>query len=239
MRPAGEGDAVEPVQLRGGERLRRGLEHHVARPVGLRGRGAGQHLPFHGQGRFHEALGLGLDVLPGREPERLRVRPGPHAGRAGYARQGRGRETLGQALRNLDDRALAHAVDDEVRLGVQEQRAPHGVRPEIVVHRAAQGGLDPAQHHRQSRERPLEEARVGDAGPVRARARETAGGVGVVLALLAEGGVMGEHGIQRGRPILWTSSGRSQRGWAAMPTRKPCASSQRPRSAAPKAGWST
>jgi len=43
------------------------------------------------------------------------------------------------------DRRLAHAVHQQVRLGVQEHRAAHLVVPVVVMRQAAQAGFDAAQ----------------------------------------------------------------------------------------------
>ena len=47
-----------------------------------------------------------------------------------------------EAARDLDHRQLAHPVDQQVGLRVQENGAPDLVLPEVVVHEAAQRRLD-------------------------------------------------------------------------------------------------
>ena len=54
----------------------------------------------------------------------------------------------GQAVRDLDDRALGVAVDQQVGLGVDQHRAAHLVGPVVVVGDAAQARLDAADHDR-------------------------------------------------------------------------------------------
>ena len=55
-----------------------------------------------------------------------------------------GRHTPG----DLTDRALSVAVDQQVRLGIEQHRTPHFFRPVVEVGNAAQRGFDAANHDR-------------------------------------------------------------------------------------------
>ena len=111
------------------------------------------------------------------------------------SRSSRGDPPRGQTPRNLQDVALPHAVHHQVRLGVEHDRAAHGVAPIVVVGEASQGGLHPAGDHRHARIRLARALAVGERGAVGAQPNAPAGGVGIVVTHLPVGGVVVDHGI--------------------------------------------
>ena len=175
-----------------------------------------------------------------------------HAAEEGDAADGvelaRGR-AFGEPVRHLDDRALGVAVDQQVALGVGEDRAAHLVGPVVVMGDAAQRGLDAAEHDRHVLVGLAAALRVDDGAAVRPRAALAAGRVGVVAAQPAVRRVAVDHRVEiapgdaeeqgLGLPSALKGSADCQSGCAMMPTRNPWASSSRPMIAMPKLGWST
>ncbi|OQC04098.1 MAG: hypothetical protein BWX80_02602 [Candidatus Hydrogenedentes bacterium ADurb.Bin101] len=94
------------------------------------------------------------------------------------------------------DRLFTHAVDQQVRLAVQKDGPPYLIRPEIIVTGTAHGRLDTAQHHGQSGKGVSDQAGVYETGAVGPGTMDIAGRVRIIMAQLAESGVMGEHGIE-------------------------------------------
>ena len=120
---------------------------------------------------------------------------GTHEGRAANVGDAGNRLLGRQPVRDLDHLALGVAVDQQIGLGIQQDRAAHLVGPVIVMRDAPQRGLDAADDNRYvaiSLARPL---RVHDHRAVRAPARGAAGGVGIVRADAPVGGVAVDHGI--------------------------------------------
>lgn len=62
----------------------------------------------------------------------------PHVGNLPHGRPG------GQPGGNLQGGGLPHAVSEDIRLGIKKDGAAHLVLPVIVVGKAAQAGLQPA-----------------------------------------------------------------------------------------------
>ena len=100
-----------------------------------------------------------------------------------------------QAPDDLDQRALAHAVDQQVGLGVHQNRTPHLVAPVIVVGQAAEAGLDAAGNDRHAPERLAGPLAVGQRGSIGPQTRLAVGAVGVVVADLAGGRIAIEHRV--------------------------------------------
>ena len=101
----------------------------------------------------------------------------------------------GQPFDDLHQRPLAHAVDEQVGLGVQQDRAADLVAPVVVMGEASQAGFDAAGDHRHALvgfPRPLA---IGQGRPIRPPADLSAGAVSVVVADLAVGRVMVEHRV--------------------------------------------
>ncbi len=105
----------------------------------------------------------------------------------------------GQAGGNLHRGLFAHAVGENVRLGVKEDGAAHLVLPVVVVGEAAQAGLQPADDDGDVPEGLPHPVGVDDGGVVGAQAGLPPGGVGVVVAALPGGGVVGHHGVDVAR----------------------------------------
>ena len=189
MRAARERQGVEPVQFRRIQRPIRGRDDGAAPSRRLDGVGAGfVDLTPQRDGARHELPGIGDDGFVRRQLDDLRaggqlgssrLQPGRAGQAAQRAAEGSG---LGTARRSRikpagegQDGALGHAVNEQVGLAVDQDRRPHGVRPEIVVRDAPQGGLDAAQHHGQTGECVPQQVGVDDAGPVRAGPRRPPG----------------------------------------------------------------
>ena len=100
-----------------------------------------------------------------------------------------------QGLRHLHDGLFAHAVEDEVGAGVKQDGALEGVRPVVVVGKAAQARLDAAQHDGGVLVRAADEVGVDHAGVVGARPHDAPGGVEVLAAAALGYGVMVDHGV--------------------------------------------
>ncbi len=72
-----------------------------------------------------------------------------------------------QGFRQRQDGLLGHAVQQIVRFGVEEDRPPDGVGPEVVMGHPAQGGFDPAQDDGAGvLEMAANEVRIGNYRPV-------------------------------------------------------------------------
>ena len=59
--------------------------------------------------------------------------------------------TAGEPMGDFDDGTLGIAVDQKIGLGVEQDRAPHLVRPVVVMGDPAQRALDAADHDRRRR----------------------------------------------------------------------------------------
>ena len=105
------------------------------------------------------------------------------------------RFTARQAVGEFADLPLAVAVHQQVRLGIQEHRAAHLLRPIIEMRNAAQRRLNAADDDRHVAERLARTLRVHDHRAVRPPAACTARGIGVVAAHAAIGGVAVDHRI--------------------------------------------
>ena len=121
----------------------RGVERRKARSVARRSRGS----------RFADSF------APSRIRHAAQVAQVPH--------RLPGREALG----DLDDVLLAHAVDDEVGLAVEQDRAADGVAPVVVVGQPPQRRLDAAGDDRHAGERLAGAVAVRRAWPGRGAGR--------------------------------------------------------------------
>ena len=101
----------------------------------------------------------------------------------------------GQESGQLPGGPLPHAIGEQVGLGVQEDGAPDLVLPVIVVGEPAQGGLQPPDDNGDVPKGLPDLVGVDNGGPVRPQARPVARGVGIVVAPLPGGGIMGHHGV--------------------------------------------
>ena len=210
MGRAGIGQRVDLVHLFRGQgpgrrRQHQGaVAHHLLRPGVL-----AVHLLFQHLGQAQQLRGLGLHGLVGGQLHARQVEPFlgqihgdvvlVHLGQPGRAVDAVQALAFGQTAGAFQDGQLAHAVDEQVGLGVQQDGAAQAVGPEIVMGGAAQRGLDAAQDHRQAGEGLTGQVGIDQTGAVGTRAGLAAGGVGIIVALFAEGRVVGQHGVQRAR----------------------------------------
>ena len=72
------------------------------------------------------------------------------------------RFTLVQHARRVDHRLLGHAVEQKIRLGVEQDRPPHLVFPEIVMAQPPHRGFHTAQHNRHTGKSLARALRVHD-----------------------------------------------------------------------------
>ena len=100
-----------------------------------------------------------------------------------------------EPVRDVDDLPLGVAVDEEVGLGVEQDRAAHLLRPVVEVRDATQRGLDAADDDRHVPERLAGALRVHDHRAIRTLAAFAAGRVRVVAADAPVGGVAVHHRV--------------------------------------------
>ena len=184
--------------LRGKRRLRRVLHHELA-AVRLDEAPGGKRI---GVAVLNgEALGVaaavGAQLVIGRQ------RDGVH--HAGAVARAVGRavhegdivdvQPAVHGVRDLDDSALAHAVEQEVGLRIEQDGALQAVRPVVIVCQAAQAGLDTADEDRDLRKAAADEVAVDDRRIVRPLARRAAGRIGIRAAAVAADGIVIDHGV--------------------------------------------
>ena len=147
---------------------------------------------------------VGVDVLVdtaravdlgGVDLEEACGRGAHHVGRAAHVGDLVDRLAARQAVGDLDDGTLGVAVQQQVGLAVHQHRAAHLVLPVVVVGDAAQAGLDAAQHDRHLGIGLAAALRIDQRGTVRPLAGHVAGGIGIVAAQPAVGGVAVDHRI--------------------------------------------
>ncbi len=210
MGRAGVGQRVDLVHLFRGQGPGRGRQHQGAVAHHLLGPGVlAVHLLLQHLGQAQQLRGLGLHGLVGGQLHARQVEPFfgqvhgdvvlVHFGQPGRAVDAVQALAFGQTAGAFQHGQLAHAVDEQVGLGVQQDGAAQAVGPEIVMGGAAQRGLDAAQDHRQAGEGLTGQVGIDQTGAVGTRAGLAAGGVGIIVALFAEGRVVGQHGVQRAR----------------------------------------
>ena len=100
-----------------------------------------------------------------------------------------------EAAGDLQDRLLSHAEDDEVGLGVEQDRPLDGVAPVVVMSEPTERRLDPSGDDRHAGERLAGPLAVGERGAVGPQADPAAGAVGVVVADLLVGRVVVDHAV--------------------------------------------
>ena len=100
-----------------------------------------------------------------------------------------------ERVRNLDDRVLAHAIQQDVGAGVEQDGALELVLPVVVVRQAPQARLDAADDDGLVLEGAADEVAVDRDGAVGTCARASAGGVGVLVAWLLVDGVVVHHRV--------------------------------------------
>lgn len=199
MRAPAERQGVEPVELRLAQRQCRRVDNDD--PVAVR---LGERPGIGGVGLLggeakSRVVGGGIrgHFLVGRQGQGGRRRGGDQISRAADPVQAGDGLAAGQAPGHLEQGAFRHAVEEQVGLAVDQQRAAHPVVPVVVVRQTAQARLDAADHRRQPLEGPLDRGGVGDGGPVGAGAGHPPRGIGVVVAHLLRRGVAIDHGVHR------------------------------------------
>ena len=105
-----------------------------------------------------------------------------------------------QPVSDLDRRGLAHAVDQQVGRGVEEDGAADGIVPVIVVGEAAQARLERAEDDRHVGAEGLARAvAVDDGRAVGPAAGALAGGVKILAAAALGRRVVRDHGVEIAR----------------------------------------
>ena len=100
-----------------------------------------------------------------------------------------------ERIRNFDNRALAHAIDQKICLGIEQNGALHLVGPVVVVRQSAQTRLHTADDDGGLLIGLSDQIAIDDRGIVRALADGAAGGIGVKLSAVLEDGIVIDHGI--------------------------------------------
>ena len=144
-----------------------------------------------------------LDAAGGVDPGRVGFGPvgarfpagRHHEGGAAQVANRLDRLAGGDAVRQLDQRPFGIAEDQDVGLGIGQHRAPHLVRPVVVMRDAAQAGLDTPDHDIGIRIRFAGTLCIHHHRAVRAFVRLAVRRVRVVGADLALGGVAVDHRI--------------------------------------------
>jgi hypothetical protein len=135
---------------------------------------------------------------------------------------------------DLDDRALAVAVDQEVCVAVDEDRPPHLIGPVVVVGDAPQAGLDAADHDRDVAEGLAGALAVHHHRAIGTQPAGAIGGVGVIGAQLPVAGVAVDHRVHVPGGDAEEQAGPPQGGEGRR--RPPIGLGD---DAMPKLGWST
>ena len=154
-------------------------------------RGAVVVMVFQLKRRLDEKRLVLLDFFERRQPLGVFRRNADAGGAADAVQRFVGVQTAG----DFDHGEFAHAVDEQIGLGVQKDGTAEGVRPEVVMGCLTKRGLDAAENDRQAGEGGFGEIRIDDGGAVGALSRDAAGRACVVAPFLAEGRVMAEEGV--------------------------------------------
>ncbi len=220
MRRPGVGQFVDRVHLRRLERHRRRRQPQFAVAVTLHQRPgvAGVRFTMEHAGGPRIGLAIGRHLFEGGEPHHRRgprlagavvgaveIVGGDDGPALGHRRLDQGDaadvvETrrvlaLGDAVGDVDEGAFGIAVEQDVGLGVDQDRAADLVGPVVVVRDAAQARLDAAEHDRHVLVGLAHPLRIDDDGAVRALAALAVGRVGVVVAQPLVGGVAVDHRV--------------------------------------------
>ena len=194
------GELGHLVHLIGGERRRRRVLHHIdAVGVGLYQAmpGDGVHVLLLNVKAARVVELVGGKVVPAGQQvvvvdlvERTRAVDG--AVDIGDLIDGQSRvERVG----DLDNRVLAHAVDEDVGARVEQYRTLELVLPVVVVGQAAQARLDAADNDGSVLERLADEIAVDRDGTVGAVTFLAAGGIGVGVAAVLGHRIVVDHGV--------------------------------------------
>ena len=153
---------------------------------------------LHARGVGVGALALADLLVAGEDDGALR-RFGADIGRAAYVVHGRDVLAALEPARYLYRGVLAHAVGQQVGLGVEDDAAAHLVLPVVVVGKAPEARLQRAYYDRQPREGLAGAVGVDGHRAVGAQPHLFAGGVEVLAAAVLAGGVVRDHAVQVAR----------------------------------------
>ena len=151
--------------------------HHIGLGIGPFG---GGHL-FKG-GNLHPGIGAHPGVVGGHAGA-------PHVG--DLAHRGAGVQPGG----DVQGGRLPHAIGEDIRLGIEEDGAADLVLPIVIVGEAAQRCLQPADDDGDVPKGLPHPVGIDHGGVVGAQPGFPSGGIGVVVAALAGGGVVGHHRV--------------------------------------------
>ena len=159
MRQPGVGQFVDMVELLRRQRFRRRLDHQQPVAVTLIEAAAALevHLRLHQFGGGHQRVLVREGLFEARQfqigvtgVERLRRLLSEQPGGAADAVE---RGVFGEAAEHLRRGALPHAVDEDVRLRIDQHRGAELVLPVVVVDDPPHARLQPAEHDRNPGER--------------------------------------------------------------------------------------
>ena len=195
------GEGVDTIHLLCGQRFLGGILHHIAAFGLIRFYQSFCHIGIGVAVLGVEAFRIGtaalIQCLPGGKDQviveifqgRCFIDGAPDVG------QIRDGKAAVQSLGYLQDTAFTHAVEQQVRLGVQQEGTLHFIAPVVIVGKAAKACFDAAHNDGLVGVRAADEVAVNDGGVVRPLAHDAAGGKGVGLAALFGDGIVVHHGV--------------------------------------------
>ena len=193
------GEVINPIHFRLGQGLLGWILHHKFPPIGLS-------QPSGCKGVRIAVLDTkAFGILPGAFPERFEVRqdqggqavvqgPGPVNSAVDVGHVLNGKAAV-QAIRHFPDAPLSHAVEEQVRLGVQQDGTAHLVRPVIVMGQPPETGLHAANENRYIPEALADQVAVYNGSPVRPLSHHSAGGKSIGFPAVMGYGIVVYHGV--------------------------------------------
>ena len=189
------------VQLRSGQRHGRGIDHQNAVLMALQDRPAPDRvvlIVLHFVG-----LGIGSLVLP-HSLEGIHLYKGVGAlcflprrkGASLYVPDLADGNALFEPSGDLQRGALAHAVNQQIRLRVKQDTAAHLVLPVVIVGKPAQGRFQPADDNRNITKRLPDFIGIDDGRPIRPQTGLSSRGVKILTAPFFRRCIVGHHGVQ-------------------------------------------
>ena len=112
-----------------------------------------------------------------------------------------------QSVGHLHDAPLAHAIEQQVRLRIQQDGPLHGLGPVVVVGKSAQAGFDTADDDGDFLIGLTDQIAVHNSGVVGSLAHHTAGSVGIGFAPVLGDGIVVHHGVHIAAGDQETQSG--------------------------------
>ncbi len=209
MRQPREGQLIFPIDERGIGRRRGRIDVDQVAPVLLNedARVIGIVLEVVEPRELRVGLLVGGDLLVGRQPDLLplaRAREVAPALLGVVAEAHRGAADIGeaadvlavrQAARDIQDRLLAHSIDEEIGGAIDEDGMADAIAPVIVMREPPQRRLDAADHHRHVGEELLQLARIDGGRVIGSLSGRRVRRIGVRRAPLLAGRVMVDHRI--------------------------------------------